>query len=121
MIQPTLKQSQKKGKRKGKKVKEYETDFKGERAFPPESLHEAADQGEAASSNEEDIEMEDAAERDGADADNAAKTEEDREPDRQQNLFISDQLTDRTIVAKKKTAMHALSAIENCFATLRDK
>ena len=116
-----MKQSHKKGKRKGKKVKEYEAPSKGGMTSPLESPHEGADQGEAASSNEEDVEMEDAAERDGADADSAAKTDEDCKLEQEQILRIKHQAIDTTIVAKKKTAMHALSAIENCFATLRDK
>ena len=120
-VEPTLKQNHNKGKRKGRKVKEYEAPSKVERAFPHETPHEATDQGEAVSSNDEDVEMEDAVEREGADADSAAKTEEDCQSGQEQTLRIMDQVTDTIIVAKKKTAMHALSAIENCFATLRDK
>ena len=88
--EPMLKQSHKKGKRKGKKTKEDEALSKGERVSPQESPEEAADHGEAASSNGEDVEMEDTVERDGADADSTAKTEEDRKPSREKALPIRD-------------------------------
>ena len=76
-VQPVLKQSHKKGKRKGRKVKENDALGKDEGLVAVESPRDIADHVEAASSNEEDIEMEDAGERDGGDADNANKTEED--------------------------------------------
>ena len=86
--EPTSKQSHKKGKRKGRKIKDEEIMSKGERAAGPETLEEAADHAEAASSNGEEVEMEDVGEGDGADADSAAKTEESRKSHLEDTLSI---------------------------------
>ncbi len=88
-IQPVLKQNHKKGKRKGRKVKENETFGKDEGLTLVGSPQDVADHAEAASSNEEDIEMEDACERDGVDADNATKTEEDCKSQLEQAFHLS--------------------------------
>lgn len=76
-MQPTSKQNNRKGKRKGKKLREAEDLSKGEREPRPGYVEDAPYHSEAASSNGEDVEMEDIIERDGADADSIAKTEED--------------------------------------------
>ena len=75
------------------------------------------DSGEVDNSNGEDIEVE---EDDAADVDleNANKSQEDGECSL---LSFHCRLLMIGIVAKKKSALDSLSALEKCFATLRDK
>lgn len=65
--------------------------------------------------------MEDSNEREGGDVDGTAKSEEDRKLAQDKTSQIWDGATDALLEAKKRSAMESLSAIENCFATLRDK
>ena len=87
----------------------------------PESIDGAPDHGEVASSFGDDVELEDNNEPEGADLDSNAKTEEDRKPSQDVIHQIWNTPTDGQLVARKRSAMESLSAIENCFATLRDK
>lgn len=120
LLQSVRKQSHKKGKRKGRKTKETEVLSKDNGSISVGSPQDIADHGEAASSNEDDAEMEDTGERDGVDADGATKTEEDCKY-QLWRVPVRKVWTKNITVAKKKTAMDSLSAIENYFATYRDK
>ena len=74
--------------------------------------------GEGTVSNEDDVDMDEAGDPEGVDAENLAKTEENRES---LSESVGEAPTHNSSVIKKRTAMESLNAIENCFATLRDK
>ena len=76
------------------------------------------DVAEGASSNGEEMDVDDAMEGEGADPEITAKNEENGESSSRPYREV---MTEDLLVIKKKSAMDSLSAIENCFATLRDK
>lgn len=96
--QAPTKQKHQKGKRKGKKTPDHETGNTQNASMRTENAVEHGGNAEAMYSNEEDAQMENMAE--GVEVENPVKMEE---------------------LAEKKCAMDALSAIEKCFARLRDK
>ena len=110
------KQKRKKGKRKGKRTPNdgpADTENAGSGA---ESNAEDGENPQAIDSNEEDAQTENIAE--GVEAEDPIKMEERK--------HIHDLLQWRIVtcgstVVEKKSAMDALSAIEKCFARLRDK
>lgn len=98
MHQAQSKQKHKKGKRKGKRTPKDEPASAENADSDAESSVEHGGNAEAMYSNEEDAQMENTAE--GVEAQNPVKMEE---------------------LVEKKSAMDSLSAIEKCFARLRDK
>ena len=119
------KSKSKKGKRKAKKTKDEDVDHSNLAISYTDNQVEHFDNIEQVDSNGEDVEMEDIG--DGPEADMAARTEEGREcfpiyESRSPTWFLVGQKsTNVFVVVKKRSAMESLSAIEKCFATLRDK
>lgn len=125
----SVRQQNKKGKRKGKKVRDDNPAVLG--SMVPSVGIQSDPNGiiEGEYSNGEDAEMEEAG--DDGELDINARNEEGCEqfPESLKfecNAFASDSCqniypTKLVIVLKKRSAMDSLSAIEKCFATLRDK
>ncbi len=119
------KSKNKNGKRKAKKTKDENPEHPSVAIAYADSQAEHFDSIEQVNSNGEDGEMEDIGE--SAEADVAARTEEGREEILAYNtlppyiFYVERRLTNPFTVMKKKYAMDSLSAIEKCFATLRDK
>ena len=110
------KQKRKKGKRKGKRTPNggpADTENAGSGA---ESNAEHGENLEAIYSNEEDAQTENVAE--GVEAENPIKMEERKHI---RDPFQWKIVTCGSTVVEKKSAMDSLSAIEKCFAKLRDK
>ncbi len=110
------KQKHKKGKRKGKKTPNDEHANAENAGSGAESTAEHGGSGEAVYSNEEDAQMENMAE--GVEVENPIKVEERK---RIHDRFRKGNLIRDLAVVEKKSAMDSLSAIEKCFAKLRDK
>ena len=110
------KQKRKKGKRKGKRIPNEgraDTENAGSGA---ESNAEHGENPEAIYSNEEDAHTENVAE--GVEAEDPIKMEERKHI---HDPFQWKIVTRDSLVVEKKSAMDSLSAIEKCFARLRDK
>ena len=113
---PTKKQNTQMGKRKGKKVVVEDESNTVPAVDRRENSDEVGGSGEALYSNGEDAEAEDAAD---ADLDNASKSAEGR---KYLLVVLPRQiLLSVFLVLKKKSALDSLTALEKCFATLRDK
>ena len=110
-----------KGKRKGKKPKQDMIEPSVFQEAVPEAGETHSEIGIEINAGDSDGEDLDIAGVEGGEAEHAAKNEDECMKHPHQNIRFVHDLTSALIVIKKKTAMDALSNIEKCFATLRDK
>lgn len=110
------KQKHNKGKRKGRRTRNGEPTTAENAASGAENTVEHHENAEVTYSNEEDTHMGNMAR--GIEAETPVKTEECK---RIHDRFRWKRLTHYHTVVEKKSAMDSLSAIEKCFARLRDK
>ena len=108
-------QKRKTGARKAKKSPARDPAQAPEAPANLEDTGLAIANGDALSSNGEDGEGDDGAD---ADVENTGKSEEGGES---RHPFTTDALLNVAIVLKKRSALDSLTALEKCFATLRDK
>lgn len=108
-------QKRKTGPRKAKKSPRRDLAQAPEAPANLEDTGSAIANGDAVSSNGEDGEGDDGAD---ADVENAGKSEEGG---MLPHVFTPEALLNAFIVLKKRSALDSLTALEKCFATLRDK